>query len=47
MNVSELRRSIKKNGIKIKLDSSREEMERALREQEGKSSISAQSRNMA
>ena len=47
MNVSELRRSIKKNGIKIKLDSSREEMERALREQEGKSSICAQSRNMA
>ena len=47
MNVSELRRRIQKNGFKIKLDSSREEMERALREQEGKSSISAQSRNMA
>jgi len=46
MNVSELRRSIQTNGIKIKLDSSREEMERALCKQEGKSSICAQSRNM-
>ena len=46
MNVTELRRSIQKNGIKINPDSSREEMEKALCERQGKSSISAPSRKI-